>query len=75
MKIEEFQSILKAQPFRPFALCLTDGERVHVDHPDFVARSRSGRTIIVYGDDDSFDVIDLGLVHQVRGGQERPAPE
>ena len=39
-----------------------DGRSYYVKHPDFMARSPSGRTMIVYGDDDGFIVLDMLLV-------------
>jgi hypothetical protein len=51
-----------AEPFRPFVLHLADGREVAVPHREFLAASPSGRTIIVYQPDDSWNVIDLLLV-------------
>jgi hypothetical protein len=44
-------------------------------HPDFLARSPAGRTIIVYRQDETFEVIDLLLVgsHEVLDGKRRRA--
>jgi hypothetical protein len=44
-----------------------------VNHRDFLASSPSGRTIIVYQPDDSFNVIDLLLVTdlEVSNGKSR----
>jgi hypothetical protein len=52
---------------------LADGRSISVNHRDFVASSPSGRTIIVYQPDDSFNVIDLLLVTdlEVSNGKSR----
>ena len=62
MTIEQFRQLWKAEPFRPFTVHLADGRGIPVSHQEFVASSPSGRAIIVYQADDSFNVIDLLLV-------------
>jgi len=60
--VEQLIQVLDAQPFRRFRIHLADGRHLDVDHPDFLARSPGGRTAIVYGADETFEVIDLLLV-------------
>ena len=62
MTTERFDEMLGTRPFRPFALRLADGELVRVDHSEFAARSRNGRTVVVFGRDDSMKILDLFLV-------------
>ena len=62
MTSERLNEMLATQPFRPFALRLADGELVRVDHPEFIARSPSGRTVVVFGSDDSMMILDQFLV-------------
>ncbi len=62
MTVEQLIQVLHAQPFRRFRIHLADGRHLDVDHPDFLARSPGGRTAIVYGSDETFEVIDLLLV-------------
>jgi len=62
MATDQLRDLWKAQPFRPFVIHLADGRQVKVVHPDFLSRSPSGRSIIVYQPDESFNVIDLLLV-------------
>jgi len=62
MTIEQFRQLWKTEPFRPFTIHLADGRSLPVNHQEFVASSPSGRTVIVYQADDSFNVIDLLLV-------------
>ncbi len=38
---------------------LTDGRRLFVHHPEFLARSPSGRTVMLYSLDESAETIDL----------------
>ena len=62
MTIEKLREVLRAQPFKPFDLRLTDGQVIHVPHPEYAAPSPSGRTVVVFepGEtDEYFRVIDL----------------
>ena len=45
MDLNSIRNALKEQPFRPFVLCLADGRRVPVKHPEFVAMNQ--RIVIV----------------------------
>ncbi len=60
--IQQVRHLYDAQPFQPFVIHLADGRNVPVHHREFLASSPSGRTVIVYQPDDSFNVIDLLLV-------------
>jgi hypothetical protein len=73
MTVEQLREVLKADPFRPFIIHLADGRNIAVKHRDYLASSPSGRTIIVYQPDDSFNVIDLLLVAdlEVSNGKSR----
>jgi hypothetical protein len=73
MTAEQLQQVWKADPFRAFTIHLADGRNIAVKHRDFLASSPSGRTIIVYQPDDSFNVIDLLLVTdlEVSNGKSR----
>jgi hypothetical protein len=62
MTIQQLRHVHDAQPFQPFVIHLADGRQVPVHHREFLAASPSGRTVIVYQPDDSFNIIDLLLV-------------
>lgn len=74
MTVEQLKQLWKADPFRAFTIHLADGRDIAVNHHDFLMPSPSGRTIIVYQADDSFNVIDLLLVTdlEVSNGKHRP---
>lgn len=65
MTTEQFQNTLHQAPFRPFTIHMADGRAFHVSHPDFVARSPNGRTVIVFSSDEAYSVIDLLLVSEL----------
>jgi hypothetical protein len=57
--------VIHAAPFRPFDLCLADGTRVSVPHPDFVAHPRGERTAVVFGRAGSLHIVDMMLVAKI----------
>ena len=65
MTIERLRNVHQAQPFHPFTIHLADGRTLPVPHRDFLSHSPSGRTVIVYGDGDSFSIVDLLLVTEI----------
>jgi len=62
MTVEQLQATQHAKPFRPYRIHMADGRSLDVHHPDFVARSPAGRTIVVYKADDTSEIVDLLLV-------------
>ncbi|MEX2287766.1 MAG: hypothetical protein WD648_11800 [Planctomycetaceae bacterium] len=65
MTIEQLRQVYRAEPFRPFTMHLADGRDLTVKHREFLAISPSGRTVIVYQPDDSFNIVDLLLVTDI----------
>jgi hypothetical protein len=65
MTTEQFKATLHLQPFRPFTIRMVDGRSFGVAHPDFVAQSQSGRTVIVFQADESYSVLDLLLMSEL----------
>lgn len=68
MTSDQFKATLAFRPFRPFSIRMADGQTFPVAHPDFVAQSPSGRTIIVIQPDDSYSVLDLLLMTELDVG-------
>jgi hypothetical protein len=62
MTIDQLRNAYDAQPFRRFVIHLADGRAIPVRHREFIMAAPSGRTMIVYQPDDSWNVIDLLLV-------------
>ena len=60
MNLESIRTALHAQPFQPFDLCLADGRRVPVTHPEFVAMTN--RIVMVLAENSSFKVIEPLLI-------------
>lgn len=68
MTTDQLRNVWKAEPFRPFIIHLAEGRQVEVRHPEFLSRSQSGRSIIVHQADESFNIIDLLLVTDLKVG-------
>ena len=62
MTIQRIRELYDVEPFRPFILHLADGREIPVVHREFLASAPSGRTVIVFQPDDSFNIVDLLLV-------------
>jgi hypothetical protein len=60
--IEQVKNLYNAASFKPFVIHLADGRKIPVKHREFMATAPSGRTVVVYEPDDSFNIIDLLLV-------------
>lgn len=69
----QLREMVNAQPFRPLDIHLADGRKVHVKHPEFIATSPSGRTAIVFYEDEAFEIIDVLHITsiEVRNGRRK----
>ena len=69
MTIQQLRAAHRASPFRPFTLHVANGRSFLVSHPDFLSISPTGRTVIVYEQDDSFSILDLQLLTELEVSQ------
>ena len=65
MTTDQFRTTLHLQPFQPFTIRMADGRAFKVVHPDFVAQSPSGRTVVVFQPDESYSLLDLLLMTEL----------
>jgi len=61
----QLREAIRHQPFRPFEIVLEDGRRLCVDHPEFIAVSRTGRELTFYGEQDRQHWLDARLVREL----------
>lgn len=54
-----------ARPFRPFRIHLADGRRLEVARAEFLAYTPSGRSLIITKADETFEVVNVGLLTSV----------
>jgi hypothetical protein len=66
MTTAEVRKLYEARPFRRFIMQMADGSSLSVEHPEWMAFSPNGRTVIVYSRDGSFEIVDLLLVTNVK---------
>lgn len=59
MTTDSIRQALHAQPFSPFTLRLTDGRAFEVTHPEVLMAPPGARTIVLYLDNDRYNLIDL----------------
>jgi hypothetical protein len=62
MQVPVLREALRARPFRPFTIRLTDGRSLPVPHPELVAVA--GRTVFVASpaQDESYALVDSVLI-------------
>jgi len=66
MTIEQLRKFHQARPFQAFDICLADGRSLPVEHPEFLAQSRTGRTVSIGLVDGTHEVVDLLLVTNLK---------
>jgi hypothetical protein len=63
MTLDQLRTAIRAQPFRPFTICLADGRSFNVRHPDFVLITpEASRTFVVAESGEDYRIVDLLLV-------------
>jgi hypothetical protein len=66
MTIEQLRKMHEERPFQPFDIHLADGRSIPVEHPEFLSRSPTGRTISIGLSDGTHEVVDLLLVTSLK---------
>ncbi len=60
MTVDRIRQVVKAAPFKPFTLCLTDGRRFRVRHPEFILITpEASRTVVVAESGENYSIVDL----------------
>ena len=68
MKLEDLRHAHQSRPFRPFTIRVADGREYQVQHPEFLAFSVTGRTIVVSTPDDVYEIIDTVMITSLHVG-------
>lgn len=75
MTIAQLRDAYQAEPFRPFEICLADGQRIRVPSTEFLlVPPKASRTFVVARDPEHYQVIDLLLVTTLDFGNGRGRP-
>jgi len=77
MNPDQLEKLRKEQPFQPLVIHLSDGTSYPVPSPEYILRTKSGRSIAVLAPDgETFAIIDMLHVTQITiGRQTELAPE
>jgi hypothetical protein len=65
MTIQQLRAAHRSAPFRPFNIHMADGRAFQVPHPDFLSMSPTGRTVIIYQENEEFSILDLLLMTEI----------
>ena len=66
MTKEALHKAIQREPFHPFVLHLADGREIAAPHRDFVTIHPTGRTAVVFGDDEDLEILDGMLITNLR---------
>ena len=62
MTMDKISAFWKRQPFVAFNIRVIDGRVYKIDHPDFLVRSRDGKTLRFVMEDDRVVAIDVSQI-------------
>lgn len=65
MTVQQLRAAHRAAPFQPFTVHMADGRSFHVPHPDFLFMSPTGRTVIIFQENEEFSILDLRLMTEI----------
>ena len=66
MTIDEIREFHRAEPFRPFKLCLSDGREYTVDIRMCLALDPTGRTVALVLPEDDFKIIEVQSIKEIK---------
>ncbi len=66
MRAEDLQDVIRAAPFRPFAIVFADSKQVTVPHPEWILYPKEARTAVVMEPETQrLHIIDVMLVQRL----------
>jgi hypothetical protein len=65
LDVREIADLKNASPFVPFSIVMVDGREFQADHPDFIARSPTGPSVVLY-DPVGVHHLDVRLIAELR---------
>lgn len=70
----DIRKLIHSVPFVPFTIHLADGGELRVATIDHVAIASTGRRVIVFGNDEEYDVISPLMISRITVDRESEAP-
>ena len=65
MNVQELKQINLATPFRPYTIRTSDGQTVHVPHPDYMLIAPGGDTLVVFDQDGLMHIMDTDHISKL----------
>lgn len=72
MNIKELRDINRTTPFRPYTVRTSDGDSIHVPHPDFMLIPPLGDTVIVVDQTGGKHIVDADHITNLEMRPSRP---
>ena len=74
MTVDQMRAAREANPFVPFTIHTANGRTHRIPHRDYVSISPTGRTVVVYQNNDACGILDLLLITEVEVDAPIPQP-
>ena len=71
MEAQPIRDAYKQQPFKPFTITTSAGEKFLISHPETMMQTEGGKTIVVRTGQEGFAIIDVGNITSVQYGKSR----
>lgn len=69
MTAKEIKKHQDQRPFKPFALELSTGKELAIEHPEFIWLPRGDRLVMVSTSEDDYEIVDLFHVVSLKSRQ------
>lgn len=73
MNMKELRDINRTTPFHPYTVRTSDGDAIHVPHPDFMFIPPLGDTVIVVDQDGGKHIVDADRITKLELRRARPS--
>ncbi len=74
VEAEPIRSALRKQPFSPFTITTSAGEKLAITHPETILQTEGGNTVVVRTGQEGFAILDVKNITSVQFGKGRKAP-
>lgn len=75
MNVDKIRLLSHAEPFHPFTICLSDGQRLAIDHPEFLAISPTRDALVVFKPDGNFVIVQPDQITALQTRKARQSPK
>lgn len=72
MSIKELREINRASPFHPYTVRTSEGDAIHVPHPDYMLIPPIGETVIVVDQEGCKHIVDADHITKLELRRTRP---